>query len=117
HFGTREAMIHEALSWAVSHSIETAHLASNNGQVSDFAEDVPRMLSEAPEEAIFQFELLLRALRTPALRDQVRTSYDEYIGAVAQTLRSFGIDDEPLARLVFAALDGLTLQQLLYEDE
>jgi AcrR family transcriptional regulator len=119
HFATREAMIHEALSWAVGHSIEAAHLAPGDaaGTLADFAADVPRMLSEAPEEAIFQFELLLRALRTPSLRDDVRKSYDEYIAAIGQSLEQFGLAGEPVARLVFAALDGLTLQQLLYDDE
>jgi AcrR family transcriptional regulator len=117
HFGTREAMIHEALSWAVRRSIESAHLAAGAGGISEFAEEVPGVLAEAPEEAIFQFEVLLRALRTPALRDDVVKSYDEYIAAVAQSLRSVGIDSDAVARLVFAALDGLTLQQLLYGDE
>ncbi len=116
HFGTREAMINEALSWAVSHSIETAHLAPD-GDLAGFAADVPRMLSETPEEAVFQFDLLLRATRTPTLRDAVRKSYDDYIAAVDATLRRFGIEDDATAHLVFAALDGLTLQQLLYEDE
>jgi hypothetical protein len=75
------------------------------------------MLNESPEEAVFQFELLLRALRSPALLDDVRKSYDEYIHAVAQSLDSFGIEDDAIARLVFAALDGLTLQQLLFGDQ
>ncbi len=117
HFGTREAMINEALRWAVSHSIETAHLAPDDGDLAGFAADVPRMLSEAPEEAVFQFELLLRATRTPTLRDAVRKSYDDYIAAVHARLCRFGIEDSATAHLVFAALDGLTLQQLLYEDE
>lgn len=116
HFGTRETMIHEALSWAVEHTIEASHLASDAGEVEEFAADVPRLLSESPEEAIFQFDLLLRALRSPPLLAAVRKSYDDYIDAVAQSLRSFGIDDDTVAGLVFAALDGLTLQHLLYDD-
>lgn len=116
HFGTRDAMIHEALSWAVNHSIETAHLAVNGNSVSSFATDVPKMVESTPEEAVFQFELLLRALRTPALREEVRKSYDAYVEAVDESLRRLGIDNRALARLVFAALDGLTLQQLLYQD-
>ncbi len=119
HFGTREAMINEALRWAVGRSIETARLAPDDGSLSEFGAAVPRMLSEAPEEAIFQFDLLLRALRSPspALLDDVRQSYDDYVAATGESLRAFGIEDEALSRLVFAALDGLTLQQLLYGDE
>lgn len=115
HFRTRETMIHEALSWAVNHTIETSHLGSN-GSIARFASDVPKMVSDAPEEAVFQFELLLRALRTPALLAEVRESYDAYVDAVGESLRRLGIDNPALARLVFAALDGLTLQQLLYDD-
>ncbi len=116
HFGTRDAMIHEALSWAVNHTIETSHLGSNGSRIASFASDVPKMVRDAPEEAVFQFELLLRALRTPSLLPEVRESYDAYIDAVAESLRRLGVENQALARLVFAALDGLTLQQLLYDD-
>jgi AcrR family transcriptional regulator len=117
HFGTREAMIQEALSWAVRHTIAASQIALEGGSVSDFARDMPGLLRESPEEAVLQFELLLRSLRTPELRDEVRESYDDYVAVVADSLRGFGIDDPALARLVFGALDGLALQQLLYEDE
>lgn len=116
HFGTREAMIHEALTWAVRHAIEFSRLGSSVNGVDDFAAEVPALLSESPEEAVFQFDLLLRALRSPALLSEVRRSYDEYIEAVSESLRSIGLDNDALARLVFAALDGLSLQQLLYGD-
>jgi AcrR family transcriptional regulator len=117
HFRTREAMIQQALSWAVRHGIASLQMPPEGGTITDFAGHVPEMLSDSPEEAIFQFELLLRALRTPTLRHEVRESYDDYIAAVADSLRSFGIDEPALAPLVFGALDGLTLQQLLYDDD
>ena len=117
YFRTREEMIQQALSWAVKHSIEAARLSPASGELSDFAGEVPALLSESPHESVFQVELLLRSLRDPALREEVRASYDDYIAATAQALQDFDIDDPALARLVFAALDGLTLQQLLYEDE
>lgn len=116
HFGTRESMIHEALKWAVDDTLEATHLASSTGRIDDFAADVPRALSESPEDAIFQFEVLLRALRSPDLRDDVRKSYDDYVAVIADSLRTVGVEGDAIARLVFAALDGLTLQQLLYEE-
>ena len=116
HFKTREAMIHEALTWAVEQTIEATHLAAEVDEIEDFAADVPRTLSENPEDAVFQYELLLRALRSPALLDDVRKSYADYVSAIAKSLRSFGIESNAVARLVFAALDGLTLQQLLHGD-
>jgi AcrR family transcriptional regulator len=116
HFGTREAMIHEALKWAVEHTIEATHLAVPTDGIGNFAADVPDILSESPQDAVFQFELLLRVLRSPVLLEDVRKSYDDYIDAISQSLESFGIQGDAVARLVFAALDGLALQQLLYED-
>lgn len=116
HFGTREAMIHEALTWAVEHTLETSHLAAPTGRVEDFAVDVPRALRESPQDAVFQFEVLLRSLRDPDLRESVRRSYDDYVAAVSDSLRGIGIEETATARLVFAALDGLTLQQLLFDD-
>jgi AcrR family transcriptional regulator len=117
HFGTREAMIHEALTWAVEHTIEVTHLAASTDGIASFGADVPQALSERPEDAVFQFDLLLRALRSsPGLLDDVRKSYDDYVAAIAKSLSVFGIEGETVARLVFAALDGLTLQQLLYGD-
>ena len=116
HFGTRESMIHEALRWAVEHTLEVTHLATSTGRIDDFAADVPDALSESPEDAIFQFEVLLRALRSPELREDVRNSYDDYVAAISDSLRTVGVEGEAIARLVFAALDGLTLQQLLYEE-
>jgi AcrR family transcriptional regulator len=116
HFGTRESMIHEALRWAVENTIEATHLAAPVDGIEDFAASVPRTLSERPEDAVFQFDLLLRALRSPALLADVRKGYDDYVNAIAESLRGFGIEGNAVARLVFAALDGLTLQQLLYGD-
>jgi len=117
HFGTRESMIQEALTWAVRHSIEAAHLAPEGRRIDDFVTELPHAVTENADEAVFQFDLLLRALRSPALRDEVRKSYDDYIATVAQSLRGFGIEGDVIARLVFATIDGLTLQQLLYDDE
>jgi AcrR family transcriptional regulator len=114
HFGTREVMIHEALKWAVEHTIEATHLAVPTDGIGDFAADVPGTLAERPEDAVFQFDLLLRVLRNPALLEDVRKSYDDYVEAISTSLSTFGIEGEAVARLVFAALDGLALQQLLY---
>jgi hypothetical protein len=44
--------------------------------------------------------------------------YTRYVTATEDALKEFGIEDDPyLARVIFAALDGLTLQQFIFEDE
>lgn len=116
HFGTRESMIHEALKWAVENTIEATHLRAPVDNIKYFAADVPRALSQRPEDAVFQFDVLLRALRNPALLADVRKSYNDYVDAIEESLGGCGIAGTVIARLVFAALDGLTLQQLLYGD-
>ncbi|HJU48324.1 MAG TPA: TetR family transcriptional regulator [Gaiellaceae bacterium] len=117
HFGSREEMIHEALRWAESRAIEQSRIGGGAGDLVTFAADVPRMVAEHPEEHIFQFDLALLALRRPALLPGVRESYDDYVEVVRESLSRLGVgDDEGLARAVFAAIDGLSLQQLLYGD-
>jgi AcrR family transcriptional regulator len=117
HFGTREAMIHEGLAWAAQHAIDDSRIAHDAESLDDFAADLPALIDDRPEEAIFQFRLAVEALRRPELLDDVRVSYDKYVDAIAQTLERFGLGGDPaLARVVFAALDGLNLQQLMYGD-
>jgi AcrR family transcriptional regulator len=117
HFGTREAMIRDALSWAARHALERARIGSDAASLDEFAADVPAFIGDRPEEAVFQFELLLESLRRPVLAAHVRRTYDRYTKAVQDSLGRFGLpEDEVLAKLVFAAIDGLTLQQLLYGD-
>jgi AcrR family transcriptional regulator len=118
HFGTREAMIHEGLTWAAQHAIDDSRIAHDADSLEHFAADLPALIRDRPEEAIFQFRLAIEALRRPELLDDVRVSYDEYVEAVRQTLERLGLGGDPaLARVVFAALDGLNLQQLMYGDE
>ena len=115
HFGTREEMIVEALTWAVAHALEASRLGGEADSLDTFAIDVPGLIADAPDEATFQFRLLLGSLGRPDLLAEVRRSYDSYIATVRETLERFGLPgDDALARVVFAAVDGLNLQQLLY---
>jgi AcrR family transcriptional regulator len=117
HFGNRETMIVEALTWAVRESIQRGRLGEDAGTLQEFAADVPALMAEQPQEAVFQFQLALEAQRRPELLAQVQATYDEYIAEVRATLTRLGLaDDEPLARLAFAAIDGLSMQQLIYHE-
>jgi TetR/AcrR family transcriptional regulator, regulator of biofilm formation and stress response len=117
HFGTRDTMIVEALTRAVRGAIEESKLGTSVDSIDEFAADVPSHMANDPEDAVFQFHLALEAQRRPELLDQVRTTYDSYIAEVRATLERLGLaSDAPLARLTWAAIDGLSLQQLLYRD-
>jgi TetR/AcrR family transcriptional regulator, regulator of biofilm formation and stress response len=117
HFKNRETMIVEALTWAVHESIERGSLGEDVATLAEFAADVPALMAEEPQEAVFQFQLALEGQRRPELLEQVRATYDQYVAEVRATLGRLGLaDDEPLARLAFAAIDGLSMQQLIFRD-
>lgn len=116
HFANREEMIREALAWASTHSIQLSHL-SVDASLEELAADLPVLMSEHAEESMFSFELVLEASRRPDLVPEVRATYDEAIEAVRDSLARLGLgEDENLARLVFAAIDGLSVQHLIYQD-
>ena len=116
HFGSRDKLIHETVTRARHEAIERARLTPRSGRLEDFSSGLSGLVAEAPDDQVLQFELALEARRRAELLPEVRALYDEYLTVTREALDSFGIDaDDALARLVFAALDGLTLQQLIYE--
>ena len=116
HFATRDEMIQEALLWAARHSIQTSRI-SVDGKLEDLASDLPQLMTDFPEESMFSFELVLAAVRRPELAADIRASYYEFIDAVRASLENLGFgDDLELARVVFATIDGLSIQHLIYRD-
>lgn len=117
HFGSRDRLIHEVVARAGAEAVKRTLPATPDGGIDGFARDLVPLAEEAPEAQALQFELALEARRRPELQAEVRELYDHYIEAVQTTLTTLGIEtDEALSRLVFAALDGLMLQHLVYGD-
>lgn len=117
HFASRDEMVHEALIWATRGAMERTQLGEVGQTLDDFAAAVPGRIAEDPGNAGFQFELAIEGTRRPELGAEVQRLYDQYVGAVAGVLAAHGVAVDPvLARLVFAAVDGLVLQQLIYDD-
>ncbi|MEV5753723.1 TetR family transcriptional regulator [Actinoallomurus sp. NPDC052308] len=116
HFGSREALIAEALAHTVRASLASSVLEPGTGQVTDFSAGVSEMVESDPDTQAFQYELLLESRRRPDLLPQLRALYDEYFDATQRELARMlpGGADRPLARLVFAALEGLVLHQLVF---
>ncbi|MBS1838733.1 MAG: TetR family transcriptional regulator [Actinobacteria bacterium] len=116
HFATREEMIQEALLWASRHSIQASRI-SVDGDLEGLATDLPRLMTDHPEEAMFSFELVLASVRRPELAADIRASYYAFIDAVRHSLEEAGFGDNlELARVVFATVDGLSIQHLIYRD-
>jgi len=118
HFGTREALIEDAAKLAVEEAIVTSILVPESGEIEDFSSGFTTLLREEPAGQAFQFDLVTESMRNKKLRPSVSKLYSRYISAVEDALHEFGIDDDPyLARVIFAALDGLTLQHFVFDDE
>ncbi|OIJ66438.1 TetR/AcrR family transcriptional regulator [Streptomyces mangrovisoli] len=116
HFGSRDALIEEALAHAVRSSLSSSALEPGTGSVQDFSAGLADMVESGPDLQAFQYELLLEARRRPELLPQMRGLYEEYFEATRRELSQMleRPVDRGLSRLVFAALEGLVLHQLVF---
>jgi TetR/AcrR family transcriptional regulator, regulator of biofilm formation and stress response len=120
HFGSRDALILEAAARANAESLAGTSFDAPPSRAEDFARELPDRAAREADDHAFQFELAVEARRRPDLRDAVRSRYEGYLAATRQALRALDIDlgedETAAARLLFAAIDGLMLQQLIFED-
>jgi TetR/AcrR family transcriptional regulator, regulator of biofilm formation and stress response len=118
HFGTREALIEAAAKLALEDAIVGSALVPESGRLDDFAGSLTDLLREDPAGQAFQFDLVTEAMRNDKLHPPVVELYTRYVTAVEDALHEFGVENDPaLARVVFAALDGITLQHFFFGDE
>ncbi|MBS1878496.1 MAG: TetR family transcriptional regulator [Actinobacteria bacterium] len=117
YFGSRDSLIEKAAYLASEEAIERSRLVATSSEIDDFAAGLSKLLAEEPDAQAFQYELACEARRSPSLQPSVKRMYDRYVAVVSSSLDELGVaHDEALARVVFAALDGLVLQQLVYGD-
>jgi AcrR family transcriptional regulator len=115
HFGSRDALLEATLARSVSLAIETTSLEPGTGELDDVAADLPAVAEAEREILAFQYELLLEARRREELLPYVVKMYDEYIAAAQRECARAGFDDGDTAgRVLFAALDGMVLQQVVF---
>jgi AcrR family transcriptional regulator len=115
HFGSRDALIHEAVLDLAERSLQSTRLESGTGRLEDLGAGTSRMITDARNLPDVDYELVLEARRRPELAPAVHALYDRYLDATRRELDRIGLaGDEPLVRLVFAALDGLVIQMLVY---
>jgi TetR/AcrR family transcriptional regulator, regulator of biofilm formation and stress response len=112
HFGSRDALVEEALRYSLEASIDTTSLESGTGRIEDFVKDLAGSVEQEPEREAFQFELILESRRRPELRPLIETLYDHYRSAARRELARLGIDDPAVADVAYAALDGMVFQQI-----
>lgn len=116
HFGSRDALIEQALRYSIAVSIDTTSLESTTGRIDDLARDLATSVAADPDSEAFQYELILEARRRPELSHYVKLIYEAYRGSTRRTLQAAGLTDPDLADLVFVTLDGLVFQQIALGD-
>lgn len=117
HFGSRDALVEATLVRSVEVAIERSRLEPASGRIADLASGLGATVDAQAELLAFQYELLLEARRRPELLPHVRRMYEDFRGAAQRELERAGMGEDPaLAEVVFAALDGLALQQVVFGD-
>jgi AcrR family transcriptional regulator len=118
HFGSRDALIKAALEHSVRTSASTSALEPGTGDVADFAAGLADMVTREPAMQTFQYELMLESRRRPDLLPDIRALYNEYFEATERELSRILPESAgpALTRLVFAALEGLVLHQLVLDE-
>jgi AcrR family transcriptional regulator len=116
HFGSREALISEALASSVR-SVEHATFDSGE-ELQDFAADLPSFIANEEDLLAFQYELTMEARRQPELNPDIQKMYTDVLERIEERLAAFGCpDDVAFARVVLAAIDGMILQQIAFGRE
>jgi len=117
HFGSREALITAAFREDARTREAQKELGPGTGRIEDIGAQLASIVHDQPYEQRYQYEMILEALRTPGLLEDVRKTYEAFIEATREELRLAGADDlDTLSSVVYAALDGLVLQQLITGD-
>lgn len=119
HFRSIGELLGEAVVQWGQRSRRTTLLEPGTGRVEDIARNLPQDVEERRAEHIAMYEVSMAAARGEEMSEAMRGTYTEFIDAVSRDLKHVGIDDsedQALARVVFAAIDGLVLQQLIFED-
>ncbi|GAB3192832.1 TetR/AcrR family transcriptional regulator [Nesterenkonia suensis] len=115
HFGSRDALLVAAVEWAAERSLRLSDLSTVTRIDSEFARTLVDLVRTEPDLQVFQYEMVLESRRRPELRPAVAAFYRQYIGSLTQALEAQGYHGAPvLARVIFAALDGLVIQELAW---
>ena len=116
HFGSRDALLEEALELALERSLDTAPMNPDSGKLDDLGTSLAALVDVDPDLQAFQYELMLESRRRPEIRPLLTKVYAHYRKAARDGLERMGITDPAVGELVFAAFDGLVFQQVTFGD-
>ena len=117
HFGTREQLLNEAFRRAAEQDSDGVRLRTDT--IEEFASTYVEYFNASWERSVLQFDETTQAIRGALPMDNIRLQYEGYIAKVSETFTAIGIDDPDgrVSALVFAALDGLALQHLIFRED
>jgi AcrR family transcriptional regulator len=117
HFGSAKNLLQATVEMAAEVSLE-GELGAVTADLESLGRSIGPAVARDPDLQVFQYEMLLAARHDPELRPVLERIYDTYRDGVRRELARMGFDEpgDSLARLVFALIDGLVLQQVLFED-
>lgn len=116
HFGSRDRLIAAAAQYASQHAVESVSLGT--GGIADLAAALPGTGEREAPYHTFMSELTLEARRRPSLMPTIADLYTHYRELTEAMLVEDGIADPDgsIARMVFAAVDGLMIQHYIDGD-
>ena len=113
HFGTRDALLAEALEFAVDESLRESNMLTPIVRPDAFGRGIDSLDERDDPLQAFQYELLLASRHRPELRPLVQRYYAIYRDATAAQLRSLGVSDRAVVDMIWLCLDGLVFKGLV----
>ncbi|MFC9363393.1 TetR/AcrR family transcriptional regulator [Rhodococcus sp. NPDC057014] len=116
-FASTDALVDAALRYALDKSASVFADIADGSSLDRFVEHLTDLVARDPDLQVFQYELMLESRRTPRLDPHVKLLYATYIEATSQALTRLGIiADEDLTLLVYSAIEGFIMHQLVAKD-
>ncbi|MFF2111417.1 TetR/AcrR family transcriptional regulator [Rhodococcus koreensis] len=116
-FASTDALVDAALRYALDKSASVFADIADGSSLDHFVEHLTDLVARDPDLQVFQYELMLESRRTPRLDPHVKLLYATYIEATSQALTRLGITaDEDLTLLVYSAIEGFIMHQLVAKD-
>lgn len=116
YFGSRNALLNAALEWTAKETLDLIDMSAPDAFSDDFSIRFVAAIDSRPELQFFQYEMLLAARHQPEIRKTIEHHYENYIETLARGFKERGfVNSQVLARVFFAATDGLVMQQLSFD--
>ncbi|MDJ0336268.1 TetR family transcriptional regulator [Salinibacterium sp. G-O1] len=116
HFGTRDALLSEALEFAVNESLSESNMLAPLSDASTFGEGIDDLAVRDATLQAFQYELLLASRSRPEFQPLVQRYYSAYRDAAAARLSDLGVTDQSVVDMIWFCLDGLVFKGLINPD-